>query len=68
MDDDKLVDVCASCYRACCWAGVPELMCDSNVVSGSEKVTVKWLKQMKLEDPFYWNEFLYKSLYWKGNV
>lgn len=52
-DDDKLIEVCAACLRACCWQGT--FMCDAAEMAGTVKKTVRELRANPHgESEHYW--------------
>ena len=51
-DQDRLVEVCAACYKACCFQG--EFMCDDNVLAGTRMMTVRELEDLGFETSEWW--------------
>ena len=47
MSGDRLVTVCSSCSRACCWHG--EFMCSNSYGAGTKEVKLATLIKMHLE-------------------
>ena len=45
LNENKLIEVCSACKRACCWYG--EFMCDNNKDASTELKTVKELRELK---------------------
>lgn len=54
MQSNKLIEVCDSCNRACCWYG--EFMCDESYESGTVKKTIAELSEKNLEHRSYWSD------------
>ena len=52
FDDERIIMVCEACERACCWQG--NFMCDDARHAGTAKKTIRELKDLDLEDSFYW--------------
>lgn len=53
-DDQTMVLVCGSCFRAVCWHG--EMMCDDAKGAGLITLTVGELKVMDQEHPDNWSD------------
>lgn len=54
MAEERLVTVCDSCLRACCWQGV--YMCDEAQSAGTVEKPITELFSLALEHPDYWAE------------
>ena len=52
FDDERIIIVCEACERACCWQG--NFMCDDARHAGTVNKTIRELKDLDLEDSFYW--------------
>jgi len=53
-NENKNIEVCSGCYRACCWYG--EFMCDDAKSSGTIIKTVGELRKLNLEHEEYWSD------------
>jgi len=51
-DDERIIIVCEACERACCWQG--NFMCDDARHAGTAKKTIRELKNLNIENSFYW--------------
>jgi hypothetical protein len=58
---NKLIEVCDSCFRACCWYG--EFMCDNAKAAGTTLKTVSELRRLNLENKDYWSSDTLKDIY-----
>lgn len=62
FNENKLIQVCSSCKRACCWYG--EFMCENSCNASTELKTVKELREIKAgEDEHYWSDEHMKKIY-----
>ena len=52
--EDRLVTVCDICWTAACWQGL--LVCEDGRKAGTSNLTVRELRQLKLEHPSNWGE------------
>jgi epoxyqueuosine reductase QueG len=51
-DSERMITVCDSCLRACCWQGI--IMCDEAKDAGTVEKSVSELKQLNFESSDYW--------------
>lgn len=65
MNNNKVVEVCDNCSRACCWYG--ESMCDYADSAGTKLMTVKQLKKLNLEHEDYWSDEKMLQIYGDKN-
>lgn len=61
LRNDKLVEVCDKCHRACCWYG--EFICDEARTAGTALATVAELKALGLEHPENWTNEKFAKIY-----
>ena len=62
MFEDKIIQVCAECGRACCWYG--EWMCADAQGAGTEKKTVSELRNADYgENERYWSDEIMTNIY-----
>lgn len=62
LKENKLVEVCSVCKRACCWYG--EFMCDNSENASTELKTVKELRKLKTEESeHYWSDDYMEKVY-----
>jgi len=54
ISNDKLVEVCDKCSRACCWYG--EFMCDDAYGAGTKILAISELKKLENENEHYWSD------------
>ena len=54
MINDKVIQVCDKCLRACCWYGM--FMCDDSRTAGTVYKTVRELKALNAEHSDYWTD------------
>ena len=54
MKDNKLIQVCDKCHRACCW--YREFMCTDYFNAGIELKTVAELRVLNLEHEDNWSD------------
>ena len=61
LNENKLIEVCSSCKRACCWYG--EFMCENSHNASTELKTVKELRKLKTgENEHYWSDEYMKKI------
>lgn len=66
LNEKKLIQVCSSCKRACCWYG--EFMCENSRNASTELKTVKELRELKAgENEHYWSDEYMKKIYGEAN-
>lgn len=66
LSENKLIEVCSACKRACCWYG--EFMCENNKDASTEIKTVKELRELKAgEHEDYWSDEYMKKVYGNAN-
>jgi hypothetical protein len=51
---EKTITVCDKCLQASCWQGI--FMCDDSRYAGTVQMTIKELKELKLEHHSYWEK------------
>ena len=61
MEDDRVITVCDSCLRACCWHGI--FYCDNYKTAGLIEKSVRELKQLQREHPSYWSKAHLEKIY-----
>ena len=62
---EKIVEVCDSCLRACCWYG--EFMCDNAKNAGTVRKTTTELAKLNLENSQYWTDEYMYEVYGQAN-
>lgn len=61
MNENKIVEVCGTCFRACCWYG--EIMCDESREAGTVKLTIRDLRRLNLEHEENWSDEKMTEIY-----
>jgi hypothetical protein len=60
MTKPRTVTVCSACLQASCWQG--EFSCDEYKTANVEEKTIKELKALNLEHPYYWRKSTIRKL------
>ena len=56
-EEDRMITVCSACLRASCWHGA--FYCEEYQTAGTVEKTVRELRALNREAPFYWREEAY---------
>lgn len=66
INENKLIEVCSVCKRACCWYG--EFMCDDSQNASTELKTVKELRELnRHESEHYWSDEYMEQIFGEAN-